>query len=141
MTYPKTKIEIVKTILAETRDDPDFPWNNHEPDKLIFEWFVTGRRGNGLRLTDVGASAFTKANIAHYTFDLKQELSNTVSPTGANWESYVMLLNKKIHCPYYIGATIDEKKKKKPYIRIYDHKVAMLMTLYGTVDDYLESVK
>ncbi len=138
MTYPKTKIEIVKTILIETRDDPDFPWNNHEPDKLIFEWFVTGRRGDGLRLTDVGAYAFTKANIAHYTFDLTQD-SKPFLPTK-NWESYAMLLNKKIHCPYYIGVRIDEKKKK-PYIRVYDHKVAMLMTLYGTIDDYLESVK
>jgi len=139
MTYPKTKTEIVKTILTETQDDPDFPWNNHEPDKLIFEWFVTGRRGEGLRLTDVGASAFTKANIAHYTFDLKQDYKPFLP--AKNWESYAMLLNKKIHCPYYIGVSIDEKKKKKPYIRVYDHKIAMLMTLYGTVDDYLESVK
>jgi hypothetical protein len=133
MTYPKTKIEIVKTILTETRDDPDFSWNNHEPDKLVFEWFVTGRRGDGLRLTDVGSTAFTKANIAHYTFDLKQEL--------ANWGNYVMLLNKKIHCPYYIGVNLDGKKKKKPYIRVYDHKIAMLITLYGAIDEYMESVK
>jgi len=135
MTYPKTKLEIVKTILTETKDDPDFPWNNHEPDKLIFEWFVTGRRGDGLRLTDVGATAFIKANIAHYSFELNKQSSRK------NWESYVMVLNKKMHCPYYIGAEIDEKKKKKPYIRVYDHKIAMLMTLYGTVDDYLDSVK
>ena len=134
MTYPKTKLEIVKTILTETKDDPDFPWNNHDPDKLIFEWFVTGRRGDGLRLTDVGATAFIKANIAHYSFELKQS-------SRKNWESYVMLLNKKVHCPYYICTEIDEKKKKKPYIRVYDHKIAMLMTLYGIVDDYLDSVK
>ena len=133
MTYPKTKIEIVKTILAETRDDPDFPWNNYQPDKLMFEWFVTGRRGDGLRLTEVGATAFTKASIAHYTFDLAKQ--NFAMP------AYAMLLNKKIHCPYYIGVNLDEKKKKKPYIRVYDHKIAMLMTLYGTVDEYLESVK
>lgn len=139
MTYPRTKIEIVKTILTETRDDPDFPWNNSEPDKLIFEWFVTGRRGDGLRLTDAGATAFAKAKIAHYTFDLKQD-SKPFLPTK-NWESYAMLLNKKIHCPYYIGSGIDDKQKKKPYIRVYDHKIAMLMTLYGTVDGYLESVK
>jgi hypothetical protein len=39
------------------------------------------------------------------------------------------------------GKEEDEKKKKKPYIRVYDHKIAVLMTLYGTVDDYLASVK
>ena len=139
MIYPRTKIEIVKTILTETQDDPDFPWNNHDPDKLIFEWFVTGRGGDGLRLTDVGASAFAKANIAHYTFDLKQDATPFLP--AKNWESYAILLNKKIRCPYHIGVSIDEKKKKKPYIRVYDHKIAVLMTLYGTVDDYLASVK
>jgi hypothetical protein len=137
MTYPKTKFEIVKIVLAETQDDPDFPWNNRDPDKLIFEWFATGRIGEGLRLTDVGATAFAKAKIAHYTFDINKPLFSKT------WESYVMLLNKKIHCPYYIGVRKDEKEKKRPYntINIYDHKIAMLMTLYGTLDDYLESVK
>lgn len=139
MTYPKTKNEIVKTILTESQGDPDFPWNNRDPDKLVFEWFVTGRMGEGLRLTDVGAKAFEKANIAHYTFDMTTD-AKPLLPTK-KWEMYAMLLNKKIQCPYYIGVRLDEKKKKKPYIRVYDHKIAMLITLYGTVDDYMESVK
>ena len=52
MTYPKTKAEIIKLILNETKDDPDFPWNDVPVDKLVFDWFVTGRAGQGLRLTD-----------------------------------------------------------------------------------------
>jgi hypothetical protein len=52
-----------------------------------------------------------------------------------------MLLNKKIHCPYYVGVRLDEKKKRHPYIRVYDHKIAMLMTLYGSINSYLASVK
>jgi len=134
MIYPKSKLEIVNTILSETKEDPDFPWNNREPDKLVFEWFVTGRVGEGLRLSDVGAKAFEKANIASYTFDIQLDANQP-------FNNYAMRMNKKIRCPYYIGVKLDEKKKKRPFIRIYDHKIAMLMTLYGSVDDYMDSVK
>jgi hypothetical protein len=134
MIYPKSKIEIVNTILSETKEDPDFPWNNREPDKLVFEWFVTGRVGEGLRLSDIGAKAFEKANIASYTFDIQLDPNQP-------FNNYAMRMNKKIRCPYYIGVKLDEKKKKRPFIRIYDHKIAMLMTLYGSVDDYMDSVK
>lgn len=140
MTYPKSKIEIVQTILAEGRVNADFPWNNREPDKLVFEWFVTGRIGEGLRLTDTGMKAFECANIAYYKFNILH--SKLPRLTSKTWENYIMLMNKKIHCPYYIGTTLDEEGKKKlPYVRIYDHKIAMLMTLYGTIDEYMESVK
>ena len=64
MTYPKTKIEIVKLILNEAKDDPDFPWKDVDTDKLVFDWFVTGRVGSGLRLTDVGMVAFDRAKMA-----------------------------------------------------------------------------
>ena len=32
-------------------------------------------------------------------------------------------------------------KKNKPYIRLYDSKVAMMVSLYGNINEYLESVK
>lgn len=122
------------------QNDPDFPWKDRDPDKLIFEWFVTARIGTGLRLTDAGAKAFEQAKIAHYNFDFDENIKNFALP-NTNWEGYAMLLNKKIHCPYYVGVRIDEKKKKHPYIRVYDHKIAMLITLYGSVNSYMESVK
>lgn len=138
MNYPKTKIEIVNLILSEAKDDPDFPWNNKPTDKLVFEWFVTGRAGSGLRLTDAGAKAFETSNIAHYDFNLKPpKVANSMS----SWGKYTMTLDKKVKCPYYVGIKLDEKEKKQPYIRIYDHKIAMMMTLYGDFESYIESVK
>ena len=34
-----------------------------------------------------------------------------------------------------------DKGKKQPYIRIYDHRIAMMMTLYGDFSSYIESIK
>jgi hypothetical protein len=138
MIYPKTKTEIIKLILEEAKDDPDFPWNDKPADKIISEWFVTGRSGSGLRLTDAGMTAFKKANIAHYDFDFTppKHASNQVS-----WAKYTLLLDKKVKCPYYVGIKLLDKGKKQPYIRVYDHKIAMMMTLYGDFDSYIESIK
>lgn len=138
MTYPKTKIEIVKLILSEAKDDPDFPWKDIPPDKLVFEWFVTARGGQGLRLTDLGMTAFERAEIAHYEFDIKPP---KMAAWGSDWGKYTATLDKKIKCPYYIGVKLKDRGNKQPYIRLYDHKIAMMMTLYGDFQSYIDSVK
>ena len=139
MTYPKTKLEIIQLILEAAKEDHDFPWKDKSADKLVFEWFVTGRAGSGLRLTDAAKVAFEHAKIAHYEFDF--------SPPGLKardinaWNKYVLILDKKIKCPYYIGVKQVDKTKKQPYIRLYDHKIAMMLSLYGDLSSYIESVK
>lgn len=139
MIYPKTKIEIINLILIETKDDPDFPWNNIPADKIISEWFVTGRTGNGLRLTDAGMTAFNKANIAHYDFEFTPPKNATNS---SSWGKYTLAIDKKVKCPYYVGVKQDSiTNKKQPYIRLYDNKIAMMMALYGDFQSYLDSVK
>ena len=138
MTYPKTKIEIVKLIVNEAKDDPDFPWKDIAPDKLVFEWFITARAGQGLRLTDAGMVAFDKADIAYYEFNLTPP---KLASWGSDWGRYTAMIDKKIKCPYYIGMKLVDKGKKQPYVRLYDHKIAMMMTLYGDFQSYLDSVK
>jgi len=139
MTYPKTKAEIIKLILNETKDDPDFPWNDVPVDKLVFDWFVTGRAGQGLRLTDGGMVAFEKAKIAFYDFNFNPPKT---ANSAINWGKYTLILDKKVKCPYYVGIKLDSiTSKKQPYVRIYDHKIAMMMTLYGDLESYIESVK
>jgi len=138
MIYPKTKSEIIKLILDETKEDPDFPWKGIPADKIVSEWFVTGRSGSGLRLTDSGMAALNKANIAHYDFEFTppKTASNSVS-----WAKYTLILDKKVKCPYFVGIKLLDKGKKQPYIRIYDHRIAMMMTLYGDFSSYIESIK
>lgn len=137
MNYIKTKIEIVNVILADAKNDPDFPWKDKDPERLVFDWFVTGRAGSGLRLTDAGKMSFEHLNIAHYDFEFNPP--DTVR-NHSNWSKYTLILDKKIKCPYYIGIKLLDKKKQ-PYIRIYDHKIAMMLALYGDIDSYIEMVK
>lgn len=142
MTYPKTKIEIVKVILSEAKDDPDFPWKDFPADKLVFEWFVTGRAGTGLRLTDSGSVAFDKAKISHYDFDFtspSSQVNNIKSQNGL--AKFTLMIDRKIKCPYYIGTKPFDRTRNQPYIRVYDHKIAMMITLYGDFQSYLDSVK
>jgi hypothetical protein len=138
MTYPKTKIDIVNTILPLLKEDPDSPWKDSVADKLVFDWFITGRVGNGLRLTDAGKTVFEYAKIAHYDFDFKPPAN---ARNAADWGKFTLMLDKKVKCPYYIGTRVDEKNKKQPYVRLYDNKIAMMMTLYGDFQSYLDSVK
>lgn len=143
MIYPKTKTDIVKLILLEAKDDPDFPWKDHPVDKIVFDWFVTARAGEGLRLTDAGKIAFEKAKIAHYDFDFTLPPNRQLNAIkGVNsWARFTLVLDKKVKCPYYIGTKLVDKGKKQTYIRLYDHKIAMLVTLYGDLGSYIESVK
>ncbi len=140
MTYPKTKIEIVNLILNETKDDPDFSWKNIPADKLVFDWFITGRSGSGLRLTVAGEKAFASANIAHYDFDFTVPGSPKFKEVA--WgNAYISLLNEKIKCPYFLGVKQPGDPKSRLYIRIYDHRIAMLLTIYGSLETYVESLK
>jgi hypothetical protein len=137
MTYPKTKIEIVNVILADAKNDPDFLWKDKEPEKLVFDWFVTGRAGNGLRLTDAGKTVFENIKIAHYDFNFNPP---DTARSAASWGKFALMLDKKVRCPYYIGVKIVENKKQ-PYIRLYDNQIAMMMTLYGDLESYIESIR
>jgi hypothetical protein len=48
-----------------------------------------------------------------------------------------MELNHKLTCPYYLGKNI----AGGAHIRLYDSKVAMMISLYGDVYDYVKSTK
>ena len=43
--------------------------------------------------------------------------------------------------PLLLGVTKEQGKKNKPYIRLYDSKIAMMISLYGDIDSYLKSIK
>lgn len=107
-------------------------YKNTTVDKVFLRWWMTGRISNGMRLTDEGKNCFELAEIAHYDFEFKYK---NRSP-----QELILSLNTHIHCPYYIGLEI-ENKVKLPYIRFYDHKIAMMVSLYGTILEYLESVE
>jgi hypothetical protein len=138
MIYPKSKAEIVETVLKEIGDDPDSPWKGRSIDKLMFDWWSAGRSGTGLRLSESGKDAFEYAKIARYDLPFGMHKNNIGTTSG--WVIFIREVDRKINCPYYLGTEIVDNKNK-PFIRVYDHKIAVLMTLYGNLSEYLNSIK
>tara|TARA_R110000822_G_C15256850_1_gene487864 strand:- start:546 stop:953 length:408 start_codon:yes stop_codon:yes gene_type:complete len=134
MIFPKTKKQITQVILETL---PRGPYHSMPIDNVIFDWWLTGRGGQGLRLSDPGLKEFENARIEFYDFPLgllpsKGSKKRIIAP-----ESFVQELIKKISCPYYLGM----RKGSGPFIRVYDHKTAMMITLHGTLRDYLDATK
>jgi hypothetical protein len=121
---------ITEAVLAELP-------NNHSvdssADSLMMRIWVSGRQ-DGLRLTEYGDFLFRMAEIEYYQCDFKLR-------EGTSEHAYVMEINKKIKCPFFLGVNKIEGKKKQPYIRLYDSKIAMMIELYGNIVSYLDSVK
>jgi hypothetical protein len=98
------------------------------------KWWMTMRSLNGgLRLTDMGDLAFRHAHLEYFEHPLQIKIDD-------GWYNILLELNQKIACPYYIGVN-KEKEKVGPYIRLYDSKISMLVTLYGDFFSYLNSIK
>lgn len=103
-------------------------------DDAIKRWWVTGANSEVLRLTDIGDMCFQLAEIEFYKYDFMPKIENS-------YYNYMSTLGKKIKCPYYLGVNKTENERKKPYIRLYDSKIAMMVSLYGDLDSYLKSIK
>lgn len=129
MNKPKTiKYKITEAVLAEIPKSHRI-YHQLPVDDVVFKWWVTGRQ-DGLRLTDEGMTAFHLAEIEFYDYEFEQD--------GKRYHNFILDLNKKIKCPYYLGVN---KSKKGFYIRLYDSKIAMMLGLYGNLQEYLNSIK
>lgn len=127
-----TKQKITEKILQELcKYDKQFL--NKTADSVMMLWWYTGRQ-QGFRLTQIGQEMFSLAQIEYYDHEFRQD--------GKSYNQFILDLNKKIKCPYFIGVNkIREGKETTFYLRIYDSKISMLIKIYGTLQDYLESIK
>lgn len=121
------KQTITEAVLAELNIE-DKPI-----DKVMFSWWMSGNAGDGLRLTPAGDKALREAEIEFYQCEIKI--------IGSAYYSFMVELSRKIKCPYFLGTEKIDGEKAKPYIRLYDSKIAMMMTLYGDIRSYLDSIK
>jgi hypothetical protein len=101
-------------------------------DQVITKWWMTNRQA-GLRLTELGDMAFKLASIEYFTCPLGKT-------TPGGYYSFLIEVNKKIKCPYFLGVNKSAGEKNEPFIRLYDSKIAVLMSLYGDLHSYLESI-
>ncbi len=124
------KLIITEAVLAELPHNQSV---DSTADNLMMRIWMSGRQ-DGLRLTEYGDFIFRMAEIEYYqsVFKLRE---------GTSEHAYVMEINKKIKCPFYLGVNKIEGKKKQPYIRLYDSKIAMMIELYGDIVSYLDSIK
>lgn len=129
MSY-SVKSKITEAVLNELPINNSY--KNVSLNHLLFRWWTTGRAGQALRLNEEGKLAFTDANIEFYDFPLKPLNKPTLRS-----KEYTLKVGKKVKCPFYIG--FKTQSINSAYIRIYDSKVAMMITLYGSFNEYLES--
>ena len=121
---------ITEAVLAELPDNHSI---DSTADALMVRIWASGRQ-DGLRLTEYGDFIFRMAEIEYYQCDFKLR-------DGMSDHAYLLEINKKIKCPYYLGVNKIEGKKKQPYMRLYDSKIAMMIELYGDILTYLDSIK
>lgn len=134
MNHRIRKQKLVETVLAEL---PKSYCEELAPDKIVDLWFMSPNQ-EGLRLTQPGCEALIAAGFEYFDF----ELSKKESPHG--WYKVLLDLSKKVKCPFYLGSTKVATSiigNRKTFIRIFDSKIAMLVSLYGSMFDYLDSVK
>jgi hypothetical protein len=126
MTKLTHKELITQTVLEQLADD-----------MVTFEyamknWWQNPRRDGPLRLTQIGDLNFRHAKLEFH--------DHPISTKNKSYYQFIMELSKKIKCPYYIDVEPSEKGNK-PYIRLYDDRISMMLTLYGDLDTYLNSVR
>lgn len=129
----RSQKEIITQIVYDSLPDKS-AYQNLDLEKISFKWFVTGRTGTGLRLTDEGFKSFSDAGLIYYDFPVK----HTLKGLFVNPNQFAFIMNKHIKCPYYLGV---DKTDSKPrvFIRLYDSKIAMMVSLYGNIEEYLNA--
>lgn len=126
MTKPTYKEQIVQTVL-EQLDDSSLTFEH-----AMKHWWQNPRRDGSMRLTSVGDMSFRFAKIEYH--------DHPISTKEKSFYKFVMELSKKIKCPYYIDVNTSDKGNK-PFIRLYDDRISMMLNLYGDLDSYLKSVR
>lgn len=130
MTKQNIKYIITEAVLKEMPEGKVIPIQS-----ATASWWTNFREEGGMRLTEVGLKAFKNAEIQFYEYELDLD---KMWQNGLSFTSLLLQCSNKITCPYYIGRLT---KDKKPYIKVFDDKVAMLISLYGDFFDYLNNTK
>ena len=93
--------------------------------------------GNGLRLTPEGMEMFDAADIDHFEYPFFKEGKSAIDYENFNIHDFTLKVGKLVKCPFYLGAT-----DKVAYIKVYDSKIAMMISLYGgNLLDYIEAME
>ena len=126
MTKLTYKEQVTQTVLNQL-DGSYWTFEN-----AMKKWWQNPRRDVGLRLSPMGDHEFQAAGMEYSDHVIKK--------MGKSYYGFVIDLSKKIKCPYYIDVSKSDTGNV-PYIRLYDSRIAMMLTLYGDLESYLDSIK
>ena len=125
MAYFPDRTSITKKILSLVNPD----YTEDDLHQAMVTWWQNIRTTGGFGLTYAGSQAFEKAEIEFQEFDngMSSHMGNTGLSIG---------LDRKMTTPYYFYST-DRRQK----IKIYDPRIAMLVTLHESVGSYLHTLE
>lgn len=132
MTKRLIKKQITTAVLKNL---PERLQDSQTVEEAMNKWWLNIRNEGGLRLSDLGDSMFRTADIEFFDYDITPGEDSTWG-ASKNWLNFVLELNNKIPCPYYI-----HKQNGVAKIRIYDSKVAILISLHGNIFSYIKATK
>lgn len=125
------KKQVTEIVRKELPDGHEFKSISQE--KILFKWWTTGRSGNVLRLTDEGYKAFCDAGIQEYNYTINLE-TLALKLNSIKGVEFTLKVGKLLQCPWYLSLV----NKKTCNLKVFDSKVAMIINLYGTIEDYLK---
>lgn len=124
------KEAMTQAVLAE------LPTDRRQPlEEAMVTWWMNIRQQGGFRLSDYGDTAFQLAQIEHNNF--VYEIPASATKRDGRWMQIMLDIDQALNVPYYFYRG----DKKQIMIRVYDSKTAMLVNLYGTFQEFIDSVK
>lgn len=121
-----TREELTKVLVEQLGQSA---WTEKEANK---RWWVNLRKNGGYRLTDTGYIVLKDVlEIETYSCNISFKLP------WANWLALLLSLERKLKSPYYIKSENGSFNS----IELFGSKEAMMLTLYGDLIKYLNSIK
>lgn len=126
------KTAMTEAVLAElpTKQRPSL-------EDALKIWWLNIRQQGGFRLSDHGDAAFQLAEIEYNNYEYSTTNIDRNKNVKPAWTKIVLDIDQILNVPYYFYRG----DKKQIMIRVYDSKTSMLVSLYGSFEEYIESVK
>lgn len=132
MTHLTDRIAVANKILQLTESNPEL-----YPELL----YMDQRPHGGWRLSDIGEKFFYEAKISSTTVKM-WDIDNKMKTYRTAVDAKTLLdLDKYVKSPYYIEFISGTLKAYHIQVKLYDERIGTMMLLYGSVHEYLKSVK
>lgn len=95
-------------------------------DTALRTWWANIRESGGLRLTEAGYLVFDSLDIERWEFE--------VAPRTFVVPSNLLILDKKLTCPYYI------KLGRKSQLIMFGSREATTLALYGDIEKFINNL-